>query len=82
MILEYLNAAAKKINYEKLENNTWYAEIPECTGVWSNCNTIEECRKEILEVLEEWILLKIKDNDDDIPIIDGIEIKFKQDIAA
>ena len=45
--------------------------------MWANARTVEICRKELLEVLEEWVLLKLRDNDP-IPVIDGIEIKIAE----
>jgi len=75
MIIEYIERALKKAEYKKLEDGTWFGEIPNLNGVWANGNSIEECRDELIEVTEEWLLLKIKDNES-IPIIDGMGIRF------
>ena len=45
--------------------------IPGFQGVWANMTTVEECRQELVEVLEEWLILKIRDRDS-IPIIEGV----------
>jgi len=58
MLFEYIQSALKYAEYKKLEDNTWFAEIPNFAGVWANAKSIEECRTELAEVLEEWILLK------------------------
>ena len=29
-------------------------------GVWANGKNLEDCRKELKEVLEDWLLLKIQ----------------------
>lgn len=50
--------AMKKANYKQLKDGTYYGEIPECPGVWANENTLEECRKVLQGVLEEWLILK------------------------
>ncbi|MDM8551453.1 type II toxin-antitoxin system HicB family antitoxin [Desulfobacterales bacterium HSG2] len=42
---------------EILEDNTYYGEIPGFQGVYSNTDSPEECRKQLLEVLEGWIIL-------------------------
>ena len=60
MILKYIEAAIKKAEYKKIDDGSWFGEIPELKGVWANGNSVEECRNELLEVLEEWLLLKIK----------------------
>jgi predicted RNase H-like HicB family nuclease len=57
MLTEYLNAALKKAEYKKIDDGTWYANILGFTGVWANADSVEECRNELLEVLEEWLTL-------------------------
>lgn len=60
MLTEYIRAALRHARYELLsDNGTFYGEIPECNGVYANADTLEACREELREVLEEWILLRI-----------------------
>lgn len=77
MLVEYIQGAIENAEYKKLEDGTWFAEIPGFEGVWSNGKSVEECRKELIEVLEEWLILKIKDRDP-IPVIKGIDINIKE----
>ncbi len=77
MIQKYIETAIKKAEYKKLDDGTWFCEVPELKGVWSNGNTIESCREELIEVLEEWLLIKIKD-DDPIPTINGVGLSLKK----
>ncbi len=63
MIQDNLNASLKKADYKRLENGEWFAEIPGYEGVWAASSTVEECRRELIEVLEEWLILKIRDGD-------------------
>lgn len=72
MLFDYIQAALEKAKYKQLEDNTWFAEIPEFEGVWANGKTVEGCRKELIEVLEDWMLLKLRDNDP-LPVIKGLE---------
>jgi len=81
VILEYINKAIEHSSYKKLDDGSWFAEIPGFDGVWANAATIESCRKELVEVLEEWLLLKVRDRDE-IPAIDGIQIRITKDSAA
>jgi len=74
MVFEYIQKALERAEYKKLEDKTWFVEVPGFQGVWANGETVEECRKELSEVLEEWLLLKIKDGDP-IPSMDGIKIR-------
>ena len=63
MLFEYIQKALEKAQYKILEDETWFAEIPDFEGVWANAKTVEECRHELMEVLEEWLILKIRDRD-------------------
>ncbi|MBU4320093.1 MAG: type II toxin-antitoxin system HicB family antitoxin [Nitrospinae bacterium] len=77
MLIEYIQTAIEKAEYKRLDDGTWFAEIPGFEGVWVNGNSVEGCRKELMEVLEEWLILKIQDKDP-IPIIKGIDINIKE----
>ena len=77
MLLEYINKAIERAEYKKLEDGSWFAEISGFDGVWANGRSVEECRKELIEVLEEWIILKIKDNEV-VPVVEGIDINISE----
>jgi predicted RNase H-like HicB family nuclease len=81
MLTEYIKASLKKAEYKKLEDGSWYAEIPGFKGVWANGESVEECRNELQEVLEEWLILKIRDKDS-IPTVDGLDIKIVEKAVA
>jgi len=81
VILEYMTKAIEHSSYKMLDDGSWFAEIPGFDGVWANAATVEACRKELLEVLEEWLLLKVRDGDE-IPPIDGIQLRITKDSAA
>jgi len=81
MILEYCQKAIEKAEYKKLEDDTWFAEIPGFTGVWANAGSIEECRRELISVLEEWLILKLRDRDT-IPEVEGYRIEITEQRVA
>ena len=82
MIRKYIDRAMDQAKYEILpEDQSYYGEIPACQGVFANCATLEKCRKELEEILEEWLLLRIYKNLS-IPEIDGITITIKEASAA
>lgn len=63
MLTQYLNKAMEYARYEILnDDKSFYGEIHECPGVYANAITLEECRKELEEVLEEWLLFRICKN--------------------
>jgi predicted RNase H-like HicB family nuclease len=78
MLLEYVQAAMGRARYEILaDDGTYYGEIPECNGVYANGATLEECRRELQEVLEEWILFRVS-RQLAIPAVDGITLSIKE----
>ncbi len=61
MVQQYLDAALVKARYKTIDNpESFVGEIPECPGVWATGSTIEECRRTLAEVLEDWVLLGIR----------------------
>jgi len=81
MIFEYCEKAIDSAEYKKLEDGNWFAEIPGFQGVWANGNTVEECRRGLISVLEEWLILKLRDADL-IPEINGLKIEIKETVVA
>jgi predicted RNase H-like HicB family nuclease len=77
MIIEYCQKALEKAEYKKLEDDTWFAEIPGFRGVWADGKSVEECRKELMTVLEEWLILKLRDKDP-IPTVDGLKVEIRE----
>ncbi|MCJ7675623.1 MAG: type II toxin-antitoxin system HicB family antitoxin [Sedimentisphaerales bacterium] len=82
MLTKYLEAAMRHAHYEILEDDgTYYGEIPQCRGVYASAPTLEECRSELAQVLEDWLLFRIHKNLT-LPKIDGIKLTVKKEIAA
>ncbi len=63
MLTRYIQAAMHRAAYEILpDDHTFYGEIPGFAGVYANAPTLEACRDELAEVLEEWILFRVARN--------------------
>ncbi len=78
MLTNYIQAAMRKAHYEILpDGEGYYGSIPNLQGIWANADTLEACREELREVLEEWILIGLKMGHL-IPQIDGIEPQTKK----
>ena len=61
MIVEYIEAALARANYEIIRDaEPYYGEIPDLKGVWATGKTLEECRKRLSEVVEGWIIIRLK----------------------
>jgi predicted RNase H-like HicB family nuclease len=76
MLSTFIKAAMKKARYEILEDGQFYGEIEICPGVWANDDTLEGCRETLQEVLEEWLILKLRDRDP-LPVIAGVDLLAK-----
>ncbi|MEQ8818895.1 MAG: type II toxin-antitoxin system HicB family antitoxin [Sumerlaeia bacterium] len=78
MITQYLDAAMKSATYEILpDDRSYYGEIPDFPGVWANASTLEECRAELLEVLEGWLLVRLS-RGMAIPEMNGIRLAVQE----
>ena len=64
MLTVYITEAMARATYKILEDGTYFGEIAGLPGVWSNEATLEECRKVLQEVVEEWLLLKLRGNEE------------------
>ena len=52
MILEYIEAALNKARYDMIDDKEpFYAEVPGLEGVYATGKTLEECRKNLAEIL-------------------------------
>jgi len=73
VLTAFVETAMHEAKYKMLEDGTFFGEIPSCPGVWANEKTLEACRDVLREVLEEWLILKLRDRDL-LPKIGGIDL--------
>ncbi|HSK73825.1 MAG TPA: type II toxin-antitoxin system HicB family antitoxin [Pyrinomonadaceae bacterium] len=75
---QYIQAAMRQAKYEILpDDRSFYGEIPGFQGVYANAETLEDCRNELAEVLEEWIFLHIADNTP-LPVVNGLKLSIEK----
>lgn len=60
MLIDFINKQLDTAKYKLLKDKTYFGEIPGVKGIWANAKTLEVCRKELQEVLEDWLVLSIK----------------------
>ncbi len=53
MLSKFLENKLKKARYKLLPDGSYFGEIPGVRGVWADSETLENCREELREVLEE-----------------------------
>lgn len=66
----YIDAALASARFKTLDDKTCYGEIPGFKGVWANAKTLKKCRETLREVLEDWIVLKLR-SDEALPAVRG-----------
>ena len=72
-IYRYIDKAMSEAVYEKIDDNEYAGKIPSCLGVIAFAPTLEECKEELLSVLEDWILVGIRLGHP-LPEVGGIDI--------
>lgn len=60
MFSEFIFKKIRGARYKILADGTFFGEIPGLKGVWASADTLEDCRRELQEILEEWALLRIR----------------------
>jgi len=63
MLTDFIEKKMKDARYRKLSDGAYFGEIVGVKGVWAEADNLEECRAELQEVLEEWLLLKIRNGE-------------------
>ncbi len=74
MLSIFIEKWLKKAEYKILKDGTFFGEIPGLKGVWANAESLESCREQLQEVLEDWLVLKIRDQES----IPGFKVNTRQ----
>jgi predicted RNase H-like HicB family nuclease len=75
MLTRYLAGAMRHAHYELVpEDGSFFGAIPGFDGVWASAETLEACREELSEVLEEWVVLGLRMGHE-LPPVDGIRLE-------
>ncbi|MGI8786703.1 MAG: type II toxin-antitoxin system HicB family antitoxin [Pyrinomonadaceae bacterium] len=78
MLTQYIQAAMRQAKYEILsDDGSFYGEIPGFQGVYANAETLEECREELVEVLEEWIFYRLSKKLS-LPVVNGLRLAVEK----
>jgi predicted RNase H-like HicB family nuclease len=61
MLANYIDQAMEQAIYAIIEDEgTCWGEIPGLQGVWARHKTLEGCRRELREVLSDWLALRLR----------------------
>ncbi len=74
MLSQYIRTAMTRAQYQVVpDKDAIYGEIPGFEGVSAQAETLEDCRHDLSEALEEWIFFRASRHLP-VPIIDGVEM--------
>jgi predicted RNase H-like HicB family nuclease len=75
---EYVRGAMHRAHYEILEDDGgYYCEIPGFDGLYASASSLEGCREELEEVLEEWVLFRVSRHLE-VPEVNGIDLRVRK----
>ena len=63
MLSEFVSKKLKEARYKILKDGNYFGEIPGLKGVWASAKNLESCREQLRKVLEDWLLLKVRDQE-------------------
>jgi predicted RNase H-like HicB family nuclease len=82
VIREYIDAALSRARYELIEDEEpFFGEVPALQGVWATGRTLEECRHNLIEVIDGWVLLRLS-RGLPIPPLGDAEIVMPHEISV
>ena len=82
MLTEYIDEALKRARYEIIDDEEpYYGEVPELRGVWATGKTLEQCRGNLKDVIEGWILLSARKGLA-VPRLGEVEIREIEEAVA
>ena len=77
MITKYFEVALERARYEQLEDGSYAATVRGLRGVIAIGDRLEDCRKNLAEVIEEWILLRVAHRLP-IPRLGGVGLRIRR----
>lgn len=77
MLTKYLEGAIGQARFDVNDDGKRFGEIPGFDGVWAHADTEEECRKQLAEVLEEWVLFRVS-RQLSLPSVNGIALVIRK----
>jgi len=79
MFITYLRAVLHQAQYQvSPEDDRIHGEIPGFDGVCASGDTLEECRHQLAEVLEDWIEARVCRRLP-LPEVEGLQLPHPQD---
>ena len=77
MITRYIDQALRRARYRQVDGGLYCATVPGLRGVIATGSTLEICRDQLAEVVEEWILVRVA-RGLSVPRLGGVTVEVRQ----
>ena len=77
MISKYVAKALERAVYTRIDRGQWSATVRGLRGVIAVGAGVEECRRELAEIVEEWVLVRIARHLP-VPRLGGVTIRVRR----
>jgi predicted RNase H-like HicB family nuclease len=77
VILKYIDKALRRARYTQPDTGVFCATVPGLRGVIATASTLETCRDQLAEVIEEWVLVRVA-RGLSVPSIGGVTVSVKK----
>lgn len=74
LVNSYIETCMRRTLAEVTEEGRCFLTIPALGQVWAEAETEEAAELELKEVLSQWVMMKIEDQDRDLPVIETINL--------
>ena len=77
MLTRYVDKALRRAQYRPLEDGSYCATVRGLKGVIATGTTLEACRDQLAEVVEEWVLVRVSQGLG-VPALDGAVVRIRR----
>ena len=77
MITRFVDRALRRARYRQVDRGTFCATVAGLRGVIATGPSLEACRDQLAEVVEEWVLVRVS-RGLRVPVLDGVTIEVKK----
>jgi predicted RNase H-like HicB family nuclease len=77
MLVRYIDTALRRARYRHMEDDSFCATVPGLRGVVALGRTVEACRDQLAEVVEEWVLIRVA-RGLKVPPLGRVRVEIKQ----
>ncbi len=77
MLVRYIDTALRRARYRQMDDDSFCATVPGLRGVVAIGRTVEACRDQLAQVVEEWVLIRIA-RGLKVPPLGGARVEVKQ----